>query len=183
MVLQYSFVVFPQPGASRYVFYASSQCPNWPHILPLFIWRLNKHTKNIFSFLSSSLFPQHKYGKSWNVFKPFLQILFSIFCLAAAQVWKLKHRMARGGLKVLRLTSGSGNPTIQLLQKLKMIDIKLSRNMRRKVFAKPSKSGSFHLLQIFWVMTQLTFTNILIVVFAEIPSHHGFVQFVQVLDV
>ena len=110
MVLQYSFVVFPQPGASRYVFYASSQCPNWPHILPLFIWRLNKHTKNIFSFLSSSLFPQHKYGKSWTVFKPFLQILFSIFCLAAAQVWKLKHRMARGGLKVFRLTSGSGNP-------------------------------------------------------------------------
>ena len=84
MVLQYSFVVFPQPGASRYVFYASSQCPNWPHILPLFIWWLNKHTKNIFSSLSSSLkcfqtfspnivfksfVWQHKFG-SWNTAWP-----------------------------------------------------------------------------------------------------------------
>lgn len=64
----------------------------------------------------------------------FSKYCFQIFCLAA-QVWKLKHRMARGGLKVLRLTSGSGNPTVQRLQKLKMIDINLSRNMRRKVFS------------------------------------------------
>ena len=170
MVLQYSFVVFPQPGASRYVFYASSQCPNWPHILPLFIWWLNKHTKNIFSSLSSSL-------KCFQTFSP--NIVFKSF------VWQ-QHKFGSWNTawpeEVLRLTSGSGNPTIQHLQKLKMIDINLSRNMRRKVFSSgrsswPSKSGSFHLLQIFWVMTQLTFTNTLIVVFAEIPSHHGFVQF------
>ena len=47
----------------------------------------------------------------------FSKYCFQIFCLAAAQVWKLKHRMARGGLKVLRLTSGSWNSTIQCLQK------------------------------------------------------------------
>ena len=94
------------------------------------------NTQRIF-FLSCQVlyFPNISMGRVEMFSNLFSKYCFQIFCLAAAQVWKLKHRMARGGLKVLRLTSGSGNPTIQRLQKLKMIDINLSRNMRRKVFS------------------------------------------------